>query len=87
MDLPIFTELIASLGFPIAVCIAGGLFINKIYKRSEEREKELMIELTETRKVNAEAMATIALFAERMTNVEGGVEEIKTEIIAIKEKL
>jgi len=36
MDITMITELIASLGFPIAAVLAMGWFIYKIYKKSED---------------------------------------------------
>ena len=87
MDITVFLEIIASVGFPIACVIALGVFVFKIYKRSEQREDKLMVEITETRKVNAEAISTISMYAERLGNMETNIEEIKTDVILIKEKM
>lgn len=81
MDVAMMTELIASLGFPIAAVIAMGLFIFKIYKKSEEREAVLMEEIKESRAVNAEAIKTIASYAEKLDVIQKDVAEIKTIVI------
>jgi preprotein translocase subunit YajC len=80
-------ELIPTLGFPIVLVIAMGWFIYKIYKQSVERENALMAELQTNREVNAQAISTIALYAERLTNIEGNIVDIKTDLNIIKEKV
>lgn len=87
MDATLITELIASLGFPIVCVIALGYFIFHIYKRSEDREDALMGEIRENRVTNAKAIETIALYAERLTNIEGNINEIKDDVVLIKEKM
>lgn len=84
MDITLFTELITSLGFPIALVIAMGLFIYKIYKQSEVREEKLMAHLEECREINSNAIATISLYAERLTNIETNVEVIKEDVKELK---
>ena len=86
MDLTIFTELISSLGFPVAVVIAMGLFIYKIYMASEAREEKLMSEIAENRKINADAIATIGRYADSLTTIEQDIKEIKTDLDIIKSK-
>lgn len=82
-----WVELIGTLGFPIVCVIALGLFVFKIWKQSVEREKVLMQEVTENRLVNEKAIETIALYAERLTHIEGNIEEIKTDVTQIKEHI
>lgn len=82
-----FVELISTVGFPIAACIALAIFVFKVYKRSEIREDKLMVEITEIRKVNSEAIATISMYAERLGHMETNIEEIKTDVGLIKEKI
>lgn len=72
-----WTSLITSLGFPIVACLALGLFVWKLYERSVKREDKLLEEIAENRKVNAEAINTLALYAERLTVIETDVREIK----------
>jgi len=80
MDVTIWTELIGTLGFPIALVLAMGFFIWTIYKQSVVREEKLMAEITENRLVNEKAIETLTLYAERLGNIETDVKEIK-EII------
>lgn len=80
MDMTVFTELIATLGFPIALVIAMGFFIWQIYKQSVEREEKLMTEIAENRIVNEKAIETLTLYAERLGNIESDVKEIKNII-------
>ena len=76
----VFTELIATLGFPIALVIAMGFFIWQIYKQSVSREEKLMTEIAENRLVNEKAIETLTLYAERLGNIESDVKEIKSII-------
>ena len=80
MDMTVFTELIATLVFPIALVIAMGFFIWQIYKQSVEREEKLMTEIAENRIVNEKAIETLTLYAERLGNIESDVKEIKNII-------
>lgn len=81
MDIAVVLELIGTVGFPIAVCIALGWFIYKIYKASEKREEALRGEIQENRAINAEAIKTLALYAERLGNIETDVKEIKDIVL------
>lgn len=81
MDYTIFVDLIGTVGLPIALVIAMGAFIYKIYKKSEEREDALREEIKENRDINAKAVATLALYAERLGVVEQDVKDIKTILI------
>ena len=87
MELATITELITTLGFPIACVLALGFFVWKIYNQSVEREKTLMTEIGENRKVNEKAIETIALYAERLTHIETNIDEIKGDVVEIKQKI
>lgn len=87
MEIGVITELIASLGLPIALVIAMGFFIFKLWKQSVEREKVLMQEITENRVVNAKAIETITLYAERLGHIETDLTEIKNDVVQIKENI
>lgn len=87
MDITVFTDLIATVGFPIAVVIALGLFVWRIYKKSEDREEALLLEIKENRDINAKALSTLGLYAERLGVIEQDVKEIKTDLIVITEHL
>jgi len=77
MELGVITELIATLGFPIALVIAMGFFIWKIYQQSVAREEKLMTEIAENRLVNEKAIETLTVYAERLGVIENDVKEIK----------
>lgn len=87
METAALIELISTLGFPIVVVIALGIFVYKLWQQSVDRENKLMSEITENRIVNEKAIETIAQFAERFTHIENDVELIKTDINAIKDKI
>lgn len=73
-------ELIAALGFPIVASLLLGWFIWKIYKRSELREDALRAQIIDSQKVNAEAIHTIALYAERLGVIEEDLKEVKHDV-------
>jgi hypothetical protein len=77
MDVSIWTELITTLGFPIALVIALCWFIFKIYNQSVAREERLLQELSESRAINKQAIETLALYNERLGNIETDVRDIK----------
>ena len=87
MEIATFTELITNFGLPIALIVAMGVFIYIIYKQSVKREEKLMAELTECRVVNTKAIETLALYADRLTHIEGDITEIKDDLILIKDKV
>lgn len=80
MEVGLIVELIGTVGFPIAVAIALGWFIWRIYKASENREQELRQELKENREINGK-------FAEIITKHTAELTEIKTDIREIKQTL
>ena len=97
----VLIELIPSLGFPIVCVIAMGAFIFYIYKqttkenaanmekvqeRCKEREDKLYEEIKETRKVNAEAIATIAKYTDSLNVIQADISDIKTEITVLNAK-
>lgn len=87
MDIGLVVEAIGTVGFPIAVAIALGYFVYKLWQQSVEREEKLMSEITENRIVNEKAIETIAQFAERFTHIEEDVTKIKSDVVLIKDKL
>jgi hypothetical protein len=80
MDATIITELIATLGFPIACVLALGIFVYKLWQQSVKREERLMEEITENRIVNTK-------FAEIIAEYKTTLGEIKTDIKDIKDTL
>ena len=81
MEFTMILEIIGTLGFPIAAVIALCWFIYKIYKASEKREAELREEIKDSQLINAEAIKTLALYAERLGNIESDVKEIKEIVL------
>lgn len=86
MEVNWFVELISTVGLPVALVIAMGLFIYRIYKRSESREDDLRAEIKENQKVNAQAIATITLYAERLGTIESDVKEIKHDVMLLADR-
>lgn len=80
MDLNTINAFITTLGFPIALVIAMGWFIYLLWKQSAKRETKLYEELAECRKVNKQAIETLALYAERLSVIETDVKEIKDKV-------
>ena len=82
MDINMFTELIITVGLPIALVIAMGIFIYKLYKDSVKREEKLTEQITESRLINAKAIETLSLYSERLGTIESDVKEIKDIVIS-----
>ena len=85
MDITMIGELISNFGFPIALVIAMGFFIWKMYKQSVTREDKLMAEIAECRVVNDKAIETLSVYAERLSIIETEVKEIKNIILTTSE--
>ena len=101
MDVSVITELISTVGFPI-VCVIGLAWfafymvkkttetnadnMEKVQERCKEREEKLYEEIRENREVNAQAIATITLYAEKLDNIQTDVAEIKTDIAVMLSK-
>ena len=68
-------EIIQSLGFPVAVCIACFYFINTIIKENREdnkkREEIMFTQLADITRTLAEISKTLALIDERIEKLEG----------------
>lgn len=73
MDIVAISEMVSSLGFPIALVVAMGFFIWKIYQQSVKREETLM-------EVNEKAINTLALYAERLETIQNDVSTIKDKL-------
>lgn len=77
MDIAMVTDLITNLGLPVAMVVAMGVFIYKLWKQSAEREKTLYSELSECREVNSKAIETIAQYAGKLDAIQADVKDIK----------
>ena len=99
--LTMLLELLPTVGFPIVCVIAMGVFIYIIYKnttkenkenmekvqaRCKEREDKLYEELKENREVIANAVATIAQYAEKLEIIQDDIREIKTDVTILAAK-
>ena len=84
MDMTVITELIATLGFPIACVIALGVFIFKIYTDGKTREEKLYSFLEDTAAINAKFAEIIARYETKLDEIKADVKDIKTDIIEIK---
>ena len=102
MEIGLIVELIGTIGFPLVAVLALGWFVYKIYTdsqkknkedmeqvqaRCKEREEKLYTEIKENREVLTQAVATIGLYADRLDTIQHDVNEIKTDIVVITEKL
>ena len=83
----VFIELVSTLGFPIAVCIALGWFIYQIYKKSIDREDELREEIKESQKINSKFATIIDRYSLEIGEIKSDVKEIKEDLIVISEKI
>ena len=95
----VFMNLIGTVGFPIAACVFLAMFMAKYFTKSEKeqidtlkalqadskaREDKLYNELAEARKVNSEAIQTIAKYAEKLDCIQNDITSMKTDITVIK---
>ena len=87
MEFEAITNLISAVGFPIACAVVMGIFIFLIYKQSEAREDKLYTELAASRLVNEKAIETIAHYAEKLEVIKQDVNEIKTDVTILTEKM
>ena len=54
--------------------------MEQVQQRCKEREEKLYKEITANREVNAQAIATIALYADKLDSIQFDVGEIKTKL-------
>lgn len=102
MEFNTIISLIGTLGFPIVACLVMGWFIFKIYKnttaenaknmeavqaRCAEREEKLYGEIDKCREINAQAIATLTLYAERIGVIEDDLKEVKADVNRICNKI
>lgn len=86
MGLEVFTNLITTLGFPIAVCVLLFWYIWQVYKKSEKREDELRAEIRENQEANRETVKVLATYAEKLDIIQDDVEEIKKSLPVTTDK-
>jgi chromosome segregation ATPase len=83
MDVNAWTDVVRSLGFPIALVVAMGIFIYKLWQQSVDREKTLYLEIEKSREVNEKAITTIAQYAEKIGEIQEDVKDIKSDLTSI----
>lgn len=101
MNVGAFTTLITETGFPIACVVAMAIFIaymvkrttelnnenmEKVQNRCLEREEKLFEEIKANREINGQAIATIALYADKLDTIQTDISEIKTDITILTAK-
>jgi len=101
MNVGAFTTLVADTGFPIACVVAMAIFIaymikkttdmndknmEKVQNRCLEREEKLFEEIKANREINGQAIATIALYADKLDMIQTDISEIKTDITILTAK-
>ena len=102
MDINTISQSITTLGFPIVCVIVLAWFVYKIYTdgqkqnadnmekvqaRCKEREEKLYSVIKENHEVNAKAIDTIAHYAEKLDTIQHDVNDIKTDITILTEKI
>lgn len=91
MDFATIVELIGTVGFPLVAVLVMGWFIFKIYTdtqvKTKEREERLYEEIKENREVNAKAVTTIALYADKLDTIQHDISGIKTDITTLTERV
>ena len=80
MELATITELIGTLGFPIAMVLALGVFVYKLWQQSVERENKLMAEITENRLINTKFAEIIGQYEITLGEIRADVKDIKNTL-------
>ena len=63
-------DIITNVGFPIAVCIALGFFIYKLWQQSKDREEALLDALNKATDVNRDCVNQLASMDSRLQTIE-----------------
>lgn len=86
-----YTNIISTVGFPIACVIALGFFIYKAWndmsKRSTEREEKLYTMLASAQNSIDEAVETNGKFLTQLKVMQGNLSEISKDVDDIKDYL
>lgn len=96
MELGLVLEAVSSVGFPIACVIFMGWFIYQVFlkttaqnqdnmkqvqERCAAREEKLYTQIEKAQEINGQAIATITLYAERLTDIQQDVKDIKNAVM------
>lgn len=91
MDVNAIQTIITTVGFPIFCVLALGWFIyhayEKMAKRNEEREDKLYTALKEAQDQMDKVTDTNAQFVEILKSYKTDIEDIKTDVTEIKERM
>lgn len=80
MTIELITNLISTVGFPIAITLVMCWFIYQLYKSGAAREADLRVEIVENQRVNAESLKTLAIYAQRLDSIQEDIKDIKENI-------
>ena len=101
MEVATILEVISTVGFPIALCLALGWFIYKIYTdttkqnkenmaavqaRCKEREEKLYTQLEKQNEINGRFAEIIAKYDFKIEEIREDIKEIKSDVMTIKAK-
>ena len=101
MEVGTILEIISNFGFPIALVIALGWFLFKIYTdttkqnkenmaavqaRCKEREEKLYTQLEKQNEINGRFAEIIAQYEVKLDEIKADVKEIKEDVLTIKAK-
>lgn len=87
MDIAVLLEIIGSFGFPIAIVIALGWFVWKLYKASEKREGELRAEIKESQEINKKFADIISKYSVEITEIKTDIKDIKEDMIVLTQHI
>ena len=85
VTLPIITEAVATLGFPIFCVVALFVFVFLLWRQSARREDILMTEIAHSREINAQFTEILAKYDAQFTEIKTDIREIKHTIQSEKE--
>lgn len=95
MDLGVIATAISQVGFPVVCVIGMAWFVYQVFQKTtsqshenmkqlqencQKREDILYKEIKENREINAQAVKTIGLYADKLGTIQQDVSEIKTEM-------
>lgn len=87
MDYETLEASVQTLGFPIVLVFLFCWFIYRLWQQSAKRETKLYEEINECRKINAQAIDTLAQYAKSLSSIQKDVETIKDDIIILTAKI
>lgn len=91
MDVNTIQNLIASVGFPIVVCLGLGWFIFKAFEKftaaAERREEKLYTVIAQAQETNERLTQTNAEFVSVLNTYKSDLDEIKIDVSEIKQNM